>query len=492
LSQGQCHRRESKMSKANNSVLNEGLELARSKWSKYINAVVEGYKRTHKGNAPEPNLLATTAVMLENTKGMIQKMDETTRVVNLGNFVDYGFGIITALMPSLVANEIVSVQPLKARSGEIFFLDFRYGSTKGNIQAGSSMISPITGSGSDTTYSSESVSGETLGVFGAAQTVLNGNLSYLPVAPGTVKLSDGTNNFVDNGVGGITGTGLNTAQSSVNYATGAVKLTYNSAPANGTNVIGTYNFQYTNQDVDSTIPEVNIELTSQTITTVARKLRARWLFDAAFELQQTHGIDADAELSTALASEVRHEIDGEIMNDLLASANAGGVQFSWSKVPSANVAMIDWKDTFVDTLIRMSNAIFQDTKRAEGNFLVAGINVCSVIESLGGRFVPDTTGPKAGPHLVGVLDGRWKIYKNPFYPTNEFLVGYKGQSYLEGGYVYAPYLPLYTTPTIMLDDFVNRKGVATRYGKKMLNTHFYCKGIMTNTVAGEIKENIIP
>ena len=113
--------------------------------------------------------------------------------------------------------------------------------------------------------------------------------------------------------------------------------------------------------------------------------------------------------------------------------------------------------------------------------MVAGINVASLIESIGdGRFVASADALKPGPHVIGTLDGRWKIIKNPYYEVDSFVVGYKGSSYLEGGYVYAPFLPLYTTPTVMLDDFVNRKGVRTIYGKKMLNSHFYAKGKITN------------
>lgn len=464
-----------------NGIFTEGLELAKSKkWIKYTEAITEGYKKSHNGKEPEANLLATTAVLLENTHKLINRMDETTRVVNLGNFVDYGLGIVTAVMPSLVANEVVSVQPLKARTGEIFFLNFKYGNTKGNISAGDYMNSALTGPSSDTTYSSQEVSGEEFGSGSVTESAVavTGNLSYLPVAKGTVEISDGTHTYVDDGAGSLAlkdSVFANFVSGTVDYATGLVTLNFSSLEEALT-FVANYNFDFTNQDVGANIPSVDVELASTSITTVARKLRARWLFDAAFELQQTHGIDADAELSTALASEIRHEIDGEILNDLLNVAAAGGVTYTWSKTAPSGVSYIDHKDTLVDLFIQMSNAIFQDTKRAEGNFIVAGINVCSIVESLGHRFKPDSDATKAGPHCIGTLDGRWKVYKNPFYNSDQFVVGYKGTSYLEGGYVYAPYLPVYTTPTVMLDDFVNRKGVATRYGKKVINTKFYAKG----------------
>lgn len=465
-----------------NQVFNEGLVLAQSKWKKYTEAIVDGFKKKY-NKEPEQSVLATTAMMLENTQKMMKKMDETTKVVNLGNFVDYGFGVITAVMPALVAHEIVSVQPLKARTGEIFYLDFKYGSNKGNIAKGTSMLSPFTGPAGNAAFTSETISGEELGNVAASETAVTfeKNLSYLPVKAKSVEISDGLHTYVDDGAGKIEVSGTadaNFISGTVDYATGHVEIKLSKLAAAAT-YVANYGFSLSNQDVGATIPEVDIELASTSITTTTRKLRARWLFDSAFELQQTHGIDAEVELTTALASEVRHEIDMEIMNDLLLAATAGGIEFSWSKTAPTGVSYVDYKDTFVDKLIMMSNAIFQETKRAEGNFIIAGIDVCSVIESLGSRFVPVKDGMKAGPHVVGILDGRWKVIKNPFYAPTKFLVGYKGQSYLEGGYIYAPYLPVYTTPTVMLDDFVNRKGCATRYGKKILNTKFYAKGCIT-------------
>ena len=464
-----------------NTVLSEGKMLAEGKWSKYITGLTEGYKRKHNGMEPSPNILATTAMMLENTQQMITKMDETTKVVNLGNFVDYGFGVITAVMPALVANEVVSVQPLKARTGEVFFLDFKYGSNKGAIRKGQSMISPLTGANTDTTYTGQEVVSEEVGTLGAADTEMTFNLSYIPVTPGTVTISAGSFDLGDDGKGGITVTNgaVTLSAGKIDYATGEVKFTLGAAAGADATLSAGYSFSYGNMDVGGNIPQADIDLTSTTISTVTRSLAARWLFDAAYELQSVHGINAEEEIATAMAAEVRHEIDGEILNDLYVQAKAGNMEFTWSKTAPTGVAYVDYKDTFIDTIIQMSNAIFSDTKRAEGNFIIAGINVSSIIESMPGRFVPSADSVKAGPHVIGTLDGRWKVIKNPFYGADNFVVGYKGTSYLEGGYIYAPFLPLFTTPAVMLDDFVNRKGVRTIYGKKMLNPHFYAKGHIT-------------
>lgn len=465
-----------------NLLMEEGQRLAEGKWKKYITGLTEGYKRKHNGAMPPANIISTTAIMLENTQKMINRMDETTRVVNLGNFVDYGFGVITAVMPSLVANEVVSVQPLKGRSGEVFYLDFKYGSNKGKIKKGQDMISSIRGANTDTTYSSEIVEGEELMTLTTGSTTAEFSLSYTPLRPGTIEISCGDFDLVDDGKGQFkvsSGTAVLKA-SSIDYNSGNASFELTSgAPTSDVVLAAGYQFDYGNMDVNGTIPTADIDLVSKTITTTTRSLAARWLFDAAFELQSVHGISADEEISAAMAAEVRHGIDGEILNDLRLKAMAGGKTYTWSKTAPHGVSYTDYKDTFVDLMIEMSNAIFGDTMRAQGNFIICGIDVSSLVESIPGRFVPTNDGLKAGPHVVGTLDGRWKVIKNPFYPANEFVVGYKGQSYLEGGYVYAPFLPLFTTPTTMLEDFVNRKGVRTTYGKKMLNPYFYAKGELT-------------
>lgn len=141
------------------------------------------------------------------------------------------------------------------------------------------------------------------------------------------------------------------------------------------------------------------------------------------------------------------------------------------------------KATLVDVFTEMSNDIFSRTKRVGANFIVAGINVCTLIESLPSTlWVATSLGSQTinGPHKIGTLAGKWDVYKNPYYGSDNFLLGYRGSSYLDSGYVYAPYMPLYATPTHVEDDFIFRKGLATSYGQIMLNNLLYAKGNITN------------
>lgn len=467
------------------SVIERGLVLAESsRWRDHMVALREGYKARYGVSAPE-HLVSTTAILLENTHDYISRMDETTRVVNMGNFVDYGFDVITAVVPNLIANDIVSVQPLNAKHGAIFYLNYLYGSDKGRIKAGEVYNSPFEGVKGNTDYTGEHIDGESLGLGDGSKTKFTTSLAYTPVRPGSVSVvADSVTGF-DDGQGNINGTGVS---GTINYSTGEISVTFASAPASNTTVEVLYNY---NMDLSTVgVPQVDLDLKSVSIEAFPRKIRARWLLDAAFELQKTKGIDAESELVVALSSEIKHEIDGEMLNDIYKLAGLTG--YSWSAKNQGYDSYDAWKVTFIDILTEMSNDIFKATKRVGANFIVAGVNVCNVIESLGAQYftpAPLSQGQINGPHFVGTLQGKYRVYKNPFFGDNNFLLGYKGSSYLDAGYVYAPYLPLYATPTTVLDDFIFRKGLATSYGKLMLNNKLYAKGYITDFDAGRFSSH---
>lgn len=132
----------------------------------------------------------------------------------------------------------------------------------------------------------------------------------------------------------------------------------------------------------------------------------------------------------------------------------------------------------MDVLVEAQNKIFYKTRRAQANWVVAGMDASNIIETLPG-FVPSGIQNTMGIVQTGVLNGRWTIYKDPYIPTDKFLVGHKGVSFLETGMVYAPYVPLFSTGTVTLDDFIARKGLGTLYGKKIVNPNFYCLGLVT-------------
>ena len=477
------------------SVIMRGLELSESRrWKDYSVAIREGYKEKNKKSIPD-NIIATTATLLENTYQYAARMDETTRAVNLGTFIDYGFDVISATVPNLIAHDIVSVQPMNAKHGAIFYLKYLYGNNKGKIAAGTEMNSPFTGINGDSfNFSNDVVDGESVGTGDGTTTTFSVSLGYTPVLSGATVIYAGndavakvvsTENGVDT-LGAISGSGVT---GTVNLTTGAISLTFTPAPALDTAITAHYRY-----DMDQTtvgFSQVDLDLASISLEAFPRKLRARWLLDAGFELQKMKGIDAESELITAMSNEIKFEIDGELLKELYAKAAWTG--FEWDcQMPSTQLSYMEYKRTIIDLFTEMSNKIFMGTKRVGANFIIAGINVCNIIETLP-EFSADSLGTKAinGPHKIGRLSNKWDVYKNPFYNDNNFVLGYKGSSWLDAGFVYAPYMPLYATPTQVLDDFIFRKGLATSYGQVMLNNKLYAKGSIKNFSANRMVNDAV-
>ena len=476
------------------SVVMRGLNLAESKrWKDYSVAIQEGYKEKHKSSIPE-NILATTATLLENTYQYAARMDETTRAVNLGTFVDYGFDVISATVPNLIAHDLVSVQPMNAKHGAIFYLKYLYGNNKGSIIQGADMNSPFTGVDGATNFSNDVIDGETIGTGDGATTSFSTSLAYTPVRPRSavvyangiavaraVKSEAGVDTLEAIEGSGYAGT--------IDLASGAVTLTAGTAPATDATISVHYRY-----DMDMTtvgFSQVDLDLASISLEAFPRKLRARWLLDAGFELQKMKGIDAESELVTAMSNEIKFEIDGELLKELYRQAAWTG--FTWDcQMPGTYLSYTEYKRTIIDLFTEMSNKIFMGTKRVGANFIVAGVNVCNIIETLP-DFNADSLGTKQinGPHKIGKLANKWDVYKNPFYGDNNFILGYKGSSWLDAGFVYAPYMPLYATPTQVLDDFIFRKGLATSYGQVMLNNKLYAKGSIANFSATRMLNNAV-
>ena len=250
------------------------------------------------------------------------------------------------------------------------------------------------------------------------------------------------------------------------------------------------------------IPEIDIKIESIAITAETRKLRAKWSPELAQDLNAYHSMDAEVELTSILSEQIALEIDREILNDLVTAAN--GANYYWSRAPGkfvnkatgAPVALAsslsigpaftgtvrEWYETLIETIIDVANTIHRKTLRGSANFMVCGPDVATILESsvlYKPKFSMDGEGQVGSPftigaEAIGTLSNRFTVYKDPYFVRNKILVGYKGGSYLETGYVYAPYVPLIVTPTIFApEDFTPRKGVMTRYGKKMVRSDFY-------------------
>lgn len=356
----------------------------------------------------------------------------------------------------------------------VFYLDYTYGGggtgtpgggvAKGILTPGTAAFDARTGPFNTEYYSSDIIPQETLAIDGSNNVAHTA--AYLPVRPGTVSVALtvaglDAQSFVDDGNGTLIrtgGTGGTISAATINYTTGAIAINYAEAIT-----VGTVTYRYDSEANDN-VPQLDLQLTSSPIMATERKLRARWSLEAAQNLNALHGLDAEAELVGVMAEVIKFELDREIINDLFNFASAGNTQ--WDKTTPPNVSYVEHKLTLVDAFIANSNQIFSGTRRGQANWIVSGVSVCDVIESLP-TFSANAgalqTQANTGVIEIGTLNNRWTIFKDPFFPATKWVMGFKGNSFLDTGYVYAPYIPIYTTPTIVLDDFLGRKGIAEQH-----------------------------
>ena len=243
---------------------------------------------------------------------------------------------------------------------------------------------------------------------------------------------------------------------------------------------------------EADMPEIDIKVDSVSVTAQTKKLKAKWTPELGQDLNAYHNLDAEVELTSILSEQVALEIDREIMEDLVKGATAG--TFYWSRRPGTFVDrttgtdltgrlgdftgnVSEWYETLIETINDVSAQIHRKTLRGGANFVVVSPEMANILEFTSGfraSVTHDDDRGSIGAVKVGSLSKKFDVYVDPYFLRNVVLVGRRGASFLESGYVYAPYVPLQVTPTIFgVEDFVPRKGVMTRYAKKMVRPDMY-------------------
>jgi hypothetical protein len=529
------------------------------------------------------------ARLLENQAKELLRESSTMAGADVEGFAAVAFPLVRRVFASLVAQDLVSVQPMSLPSGLIFFLDFTFSSDTGDrlsndggdsIYGGGRVASQITGGviltgrdaeagpyalnngyasptgtislGGALTVTSGTVDADGAfesknGDFGAGMTQLLADqiLRYDPdlvsgsavaigtVAAATLLASDfNQDNLVAltlTGAASITNTEqvrrlttlktnsgteyvafvwasttgsvtegmvteLGTNLALVQAADGPLADNFDPGGAIGS-VVGAPEWGLEN---NADIPEIDIKVDSVSVTAVTKKLKAKWTPELGQDLNAYHNMDAEVELTSILSEQVALEIDREILEDLVKGATAG--TFYWSRRPgrfvdretgadisaSSNENLLgadftgnvsEWYETLIETINDVSAQIHRKTLRGGANYIVVSPEMANILEFTAGvraAVTHDDDRGSVGAVRVGSLSKKFDVYVDPYFLRNVVLVGRKGASFLESGYVYAPYVPLQVTPTIFgVEDFVPRKGVMTRYAKKMVRPDMY-------------------
>ena len=452
--------------------------------------------------------------------------------------------LVRKVFGQIAAKEFVSVQPMNLPSGLVFYLDFQYGTTKSPFTSGNSLYGDTSANFGNTntgglygagrfSYSTQTTGAAAQnfdittaswsdlnfdGTYSASATAnefklatLNTSSTSFPnadlEAARSFEIFDGNTNITDypqfTRVSGssiiFVITGSRTADALDSY-----DISGSLQPTDGDR--GDFEDGNTNLDANNnpiTIPQINVQMRSEAIVAKTRKLKAVWTPEFAQDLNAYHSLDAEAELTSIMSEYISLEIDLEILDMLIESAAAGTEVWSAKNNQSitgtgASTAQSDlgfynsqgqWFQTLGTKIQKLSNIIHQKTLRGGANFLVCSPTVGTILESIPG-FAANSDGDAAkmnyafGVQKVGQLNGRYQVYKNPYMTENTILLGFRGSQFLEAGAVFAPYVPLIMTPMIYdPDTFTPRKGLLTRYAKKMLRPEFYglieCAGLDT-------------
>jgi len=452
-------------------------------------------------NIEDRYIRSCTAVLLENQR-LINEVSTDTG--DISQFKRISIPLVRRIYPQLIANKVVSVQPLLGPTGLVYYLRFRYSTDKGSIR-GASNNSGFPGD--DANSLQQLASGDAnLSVFYSHQFIENETSStddgadllsvfapmeHTPVLAGTIT---GTvfvgavavQTFVVDESTSFTFTDIGTPVNKVVSATidltnGLMTMTWNNAPGDN-NLVMSYEY---NMECNQDLPEINLVVESEVIGAKTRKLKAVWSYEAQQDLRSQHNLDAEAELTAVLAQEINLEIDREILGDL---RNNAGTVSSWDFNTALGDTIKEKYESLYVKLVEISNVVHRKTLRGGCNWIVTSPEVASIFETATAGFAPapsETFTGSLGIQYVGTVNNKWRIYKDPLFPSSQILLGYKGDSYMDSGYFYAPYVPLTQTPVVMdPDSFCPRKGILTRYGKKLLRdgAKFYARMSIANFV----------
>jgi len=489
------------------------------------------------GIEKESDVAGMAVLLENQAKQLIDEASQVGTSANQEQWSGVALPLVRRIFAELSAQEFVSVQPMNLPSGLIFYLDFKYGSTQnsGLLHAKDSDLYGNTSSSGDPSgglygagkwgYSvnDTKTSGVTFATGSVSIADIRGdaNLSASQAAGSLVKVLlsgsaaltnpdlEGVKSFAISGSGTAELTAFYPAFSSYDESVDVISFIVDPA---GAIVPGTIDVNYGKQPADTTrgdfettfaaegsnpeesnagIPEVDIQMRSIAITAKTRKLKAVWTPELAQDLNAYHAVDAEAELTAMLSEYVTMEVDMEIVDMLKQNASAktefwsAELGYEWNgsafAQTSANVAAYtkgEWFQTLGNKIQSVSNAIHKKTLRGGANFIVISPEVATILESIPG-FATDSDGDATksyamGVQKIGALNNRFNVYKNPYLQDDQILCGFRGAQFLETGAVYAPYVPMILTPVVYdPTNFTPRRGVMTRYAKKMVRPEFY-------------------
>lgn len=391
--------------------------------------------------------LATT---LNNTKQLL----EATQVQGIGPYKRHALDMLKVSQPVSIIPDIVSEQAIDTMAAMINYKKFVYGSTKGNSEAGDVVNSVLGGPFSNPTYGSSNVEEEVIGDVGDTSPVTGTGLAWTPVTPGSVVIKAGSVVITDDGKGALKSAGL-AADGTIDYESGIVNFTL--AAASTDTITADYAYDNVTAPVNN-VPEINLEIASKPVYAKNILLKTNYSFTAAYMLKKEYGEDIEATLAAEAAGEILNEQTTMVIKDLydMAVANA---PVTFQRTQAVGVTVMEQSQDFLYTLEEAASEMELATGgKFRPTFIILGTLAAATVRTMKDIFTPVTTSTP-GAKLIGKL-GDLDVYSCPnqfALKPNEFVIGYKGNGFLDAGYVFCPYAPIIPTDLLMDDTFTGRR-----------------------------------
>ena len=418
--------------------------------------------------------------MLENVDDMVKMCENAGTVADLGPLPRIAKDVVTIMYGTSPLPLISSVQPMDEEIGLVYYKQVMAISSGGNLHSGDIIVSPLGDYKTPQGYANAEVT-ETVGTGNGTVTTFTATTTYHPVRPGTVSITAGGATAVDSNYdGNLIGQGVS---GTINYQTGAVSLTFATAPASGITVAITYWGNV--EDINLGVKEINYELTAQQIRAKIYALKGMTGLFKNWQLQKRFGVSAEEELASDLVNAVNAEILGNMITKM--NAKLPGTA-TWDATVPTNTSYFEHKQSFKDTLSYAESQMVANAKRGVISFILAGTKVASVIRTLfGWEQIYDGKGMFTA-HLFGQLDGIpvIRVVDANILPPTSAIIGYKGVSEFEAPAVYAPYMPVTVTSVLpTINPLVTQRAVASWAGVEVLVNNFLYGVNITGSLPGQ-------
>jgi len=460
---------------AERALLKEGYDVIEThpKWRDRYRSLVE---KVDKGNLRERRVAASTFVVMRNQENYLNTLNEATIMNSLGPLAPSVMDIVRIFFPNMIANLIAEIQPIAQPNSSVLTVKPRYTNSGGGVNAGDEVFKK----GTDGNYASDTVTWA-LGTGNAVATNFTATLTPAPIRPGTVRVYvNGASIAADNGDGGFHGAALSTG--TLNYTSGAISVTFGTAPAAAAAITLEYRYDY-EINVDN-LRGLDIGLNLVPVNAKPHPLKLTWSVASQLAAQAQYSLDVESTLADLAAQFIRKERDWALVSRISNAATAVTDLNFDATVPNSGNALTK-KQHYQDwglKLRRASSFIYNKNQRGNVSFVLAGINAADVI-SAQANFIPEPTVVPIGAYKIGTLDGVVDVILDASMDANTYVFGFRGMQLGDAAMIIAEWIPIFVTPTWQSPNLQGQQGLLSMYDYLLNNPDYYAKGTLSGYTA---------